>query len=113
MKKINYKIDEIILVFVVLVIIIVVSVQGKDKQAQKADPEKIINLVLKDSNLDNGIIVLDSKKLNDLQGMDYNAIKKILNIQDDFCMYIQDGEGSVILVKGSRKLSEDGIKCQE
>ena len=102
-----------ILVFVVLVIIIVVSLQEKSVQVQKADPEKIISLVLKDSNLDGGIIVFDQKKLNELESMDYATIKKILNVGDDFCMYLQDGKGSVILAKGSPKLSEDGIKCQE
>ena len=113
MKKINYKIDEIILVFIVLVIIIAVSVQGKDKQPQKADPEKILGLVLKDTGVKDGIMVFDQKKLNELQGMDYSAIKKLLNVEGDFCMYLQDGKGSVLFVKGSPKLSEDGIKCQE
>ncbi|HLC62369.1 MAG TPA: hypothetical protein VJI52_05115 [Candidatus Nanoarchaeia archaeon] len=113
MKKINYKIDEMVLVFVVLVIIIGVSVQEKGKPLQKADPEKILGLVLKGTSVKDGMMVLDEKKLNELQGMDYNAIKKLLNVKDDFCMYLQDGKGSVLLVKGSPKLSEDGIKCQE
>lgn len=113
MKKINYNIDEMVLVFVVLVIIIGISVQGKNKQPQKADPEKILDLVLNGTNVKDGIMVFDQKKLNELKGMDYSAIKKLLNVKDDFCIYLQDGKGSVLLVKGSPKLSEDGIKCQE
>ncbi len=113
MNNPKYKIDEIILVFVVLVIIIGISVQEKGRQPQKADPEKILSLVLNDASVKDGITVFDQKKLNELEGMDYNAIKKILNVGGDFCMYLQDGEGSVLLVKGSPKLSEDGIKCQE
>lgn len=113
MGKPKYKIDEIILVFIVLVIIIGISVQEKDKQPQKADPEKILGLVLKDTTVKDGMMVFDQKKLNELKGMDYNTIKKILNVKGDFCMYLQDGKGSVLLVKGSPKLSEDGIKCQE
>ena len=102
-----------VLVFIVLVIIIGVSVQGKDTYPQKADPEKILGLVLKDTSVKDGMMVFDQKKLNELQGMDYNAIKKLLNVKNDFCMYLQDGKGSVLLFKGSPKLSEDGIKCQE
>ena len=113
MKKINYKIDEMVLVFIVLAIIIGISVQGKNTHPQKADPEKILGLVLKDTSVKDGMMVFDQKKLNELQGMDYNAIKKLLNVKNDFCMYLQDGKGSVLLVKGSPKLSEDGIKCQE
>lgn len=113
MNKPKYKIDEIILVFIVLVIIIAVSVQEKGKQLQKADPEEILGLVLKDTGVKDGMIVFDQQKLNDLKEMDYNTIKKILNVKGDFCMYLQDGKGSVLLVKGSPKLSEDGIKCQE
>ncbi len=46
MNNPKYKIDEIILVFIVLVIIIGISVQEKGRQPQKADPEKILSLVL-------------------------------------------------------------------
>ena len=104
---------QIILVFIVLVIIIAVSVQEKGRQPQKADPEKILDLVLKDISVKDGVMVLDQEKLNELQGMDYSAIKKLLNVDGDFCMYLQDGKGSVLLVKGSPKLSEDGVTCRE
>ena len=112
MNKPKHKIDEIILIFIVLVVIIAVSVLEKDEQLQKADPEKILGLVLKDTDVKDGMMVFDQKKLNELEGMDYVAIKRILNVEGDFCMYLQDGKGSVLLVKGSPKLSEDGIKCQ-
>jgi len=102
-----------VLVFIVLVIIISISVQGKDKQPQKADPEKILSLVLKDTGVKDGMIVFDQEKLNALEGMGYTDIKKFLNVKGDFCMYLQDGKGSVLLVKGSPNLSEDGIRCRE
>jgi len=112
MKKINYKIDEVILVFIVLIIIIGISVQEKGSQPQKADPEKILGLVLKDTGVNDGITVFDQKRLTEFQEMDYNTIKKILNIDGDFCMYLQDENGSVLFAKVSPKLSEDGITCQ-
>ena len=112
MSKPKNKNKEIIWIFVILIIIIGISVQEKGSQPQKADPEKILGLVMKDTSVKDGIMVFDEKKLIELQEMDYNAIKKTFNVEGDFCMYLQDGKGSVLLAKGSPKLSEDGIKCQ-
>ena len=53
------------------------------------DPEKIISLVLKDTGVKDGMIVFDKEKLNALEGMDYNDIKKFLNVKGDFCIKIQ------------------------
>ena len=88
MKKISYKIDETILVFAVLVVIIAISVQEKGSWPQKADPEKILGLVLKDTHVKDGMMVFDQKKLNELEGMDYVAIKRILNVESDFFIYL-------------------------
>ena len=111
----NYKIDEIALVLIVAVVAIIVSVYDKNSQPnQQIEAEKITGLILGNreaSFASNGIV--DIIKLKEIQNMDYNKLKIYFNARKDFCMYIEDGDGNIILAKGSSKLSKDGINCKE
>ena len=111
----NFKIDEITLVLIVAVIAIIVSVYDKNSQPnQQIEAEKITGLILDNHEVSfasNGIV--DPSKLKEIQNMDYNKLKIYFNARKDFCMYIEDGDGNIILAKGSSKLSKDGINCKE
>ena len=109
MKKSNFKIDEITLVLIVAVLAIVVSVYDKLAPAKITEAEKIIGLVTDDhsaSFANNGIV--DENKLREIKDMSYNDFKKSLNVRNDFCVYVEDGNGNVIFAKGSEKLSKEG-----
>ena len=113
MKKPNYKIDEIVLVFIVVVIVMIVSIFEQNKP-QTIEAEKITFLLLDDHKLsiaNNGIV--DNSKLQEIQSMNYEDLKNNLNAKKDFCVYIIDENGNIILAKGSQKLAEDGVPCQE
>ena len=113
-NKPNFKIDEITLVLIVAVIAIIVSIYDKNAQPNQIEAEKITGLILGNreaSFASNGIV--DAIKLKEIQNMDYNKLKIYFNARKDFCMYIEDGDGNVILAKGSSKLSKDGINCKE
>jgi hypothetical protein len=112
-KKLNFNIDEITLVLIVAVmaIIIVFYEQGG---VGTVEAEKITALILDDHDVsfaNNGIV--DEKKLKEVQNMDYEEFKNLLNAKKDFCVYIEDENGNIILSKGSSKLNEDGIPCSE
>ena len=112
MKKPNFKIDEIALVFVVAVLAIAVSVYEKSAGSQEIDAEKITGMILDDhyfSFANNGVV--DENKLNEVKSIDYNDLKKSLKAKNDFCMFLQDENGNIILAKGSPKLSKDGVAC--
>ena len=109
--KPNYKIDEIVLVLIVVVFIMIVSVYEHNK-SPTVEAEKITGLLLDDHALsiaNNGIV--DKSKLQEIQNMGYEQLKSNLNAKKDFCVYIEDGEGNIILAKGSQKLTQDGIHC--
>ena len=59
----------------------------------------------------NGIV--DENKVREVQQMPYSQLKKFFNAKKDFCFYIEDENGNIILAKGSSKLSKDGIYCRE
>ncbi len=113
MKKPNYKIDEIVLVFIVVVIVMIVSVYDQNK-SKTFEAEKITSLLLDEhvfSIANNGVV--DKNKLQEIQNMDYEEFKNNLNAKKDFCVYIEDDKGNIILAKGSSKMTEDGVPCQE
>lgn len=113
-KKPNYKIDEISLVLVVAIIAIAVSFYEYNKKPVPIGAEKITGLLLDSHDISfasGGVI--DSDKLKEVQKMDYIQLKNRLNVKEDFCMYIEDENGNIILAKGSAKLIKDGIICEE
>lgn len=116
-QKSKFKIDEIMLVVIVAVIILVVSVYDKMNKPinePKMEAEKITDMILDEHDIsfaNNGIV--DENKLREIQNMGYSNFKKALNSKKDFCIYIEDGNGNLILAKGSSKLNKDGLYCGE
>ena len=109
----KFKIDEITLVLIVALIAMAVSVQ-KGISGPEMEAEKITAMILdnhKISFANNGVI--DDAKLEKIESMDYYEFKKSLNAKSDFCVYIEDENGNVLLAKGSSKLSGNGIRCEE
>lgn len=83
-----------------------------NKPAMEA--EIITNMILDDhksSFANKGIV--DETKLEQIKNMDYEDFKKLLNAKNDFCVYMEDEKGNVILAKGSSKLNGDGLHCRE
>jgi len=101
------KIDEIMLVFIVAVIAIIVNVYEKNNELAIKEAEKLTENILNSQIgfVNNGVI--DEYKLKEIEKMDYSTLKKTLNAKNDFCIYIEDENGNVILSKGSPRLSQD------
>ncbi|MBI2653917.1 hypothetical protein HYX02_03835 [Candidatus Woesearchaeota archaeon] len=113
MKKPNFKIsDEALIISIVLVIFFAVIFSKTGSGTGAA--EKITAMILDDHDIsfaNDGII--DENKLREIQNMDYDDFKNSLKVNKDFCVYIEDGEGNLILAKGSSRFNEDGIYCSE
>ena len=114
MPKPNSKIDELMLVLIVAVIVMIAFSYNKTNASKGNEAEKITEIISDNHGLsfaNNGVI--DESKLKEIQNMDYKEFKKSLNVKNDFCIYIEDGNGNIILSKGSSKLNKDGIYCRE
>ena len=117
MPKPKFKIDEMTLLLIVAVIIMVVSVydkMNKPVNEPKMEAEKITEIILDNHGMSfasGGVI--DENKLREIQDMNYEDFKKSINAKNDFCIYIEDGNGNLILAKGSSKLNKDGLSCRE
>lgn len=113
MRKSNFRIDEIILVLIVAVIAMVIGVYDKANEPKGADAEKITAMILDDHSISfasNGVV--DEAKLKTIKSMNYNDFKNSFNVKNDFCIYIEDENGNLILAKGSPRLSEEEV-CRE
>ena len=112
--KPNFKIDEIVLVLIVAFLAIIISIYNKANETKGIEAEKITAMVLDDNELSfasNGII--DGNKLKEIQSINYRDFKKSLNVKNDFCIYLEDENGHIILTKGASKLNKDGLVCRE
>ncbi|MBI2558940.1 DUF1933 domain-containing protein [Candidatus Woesearchaeota archaeon] len=58
-------------------------------------------------------------KLNDLKNMDYDELKKRLKVSGDFCIYIEDEKGNLVVINNSFKgigaptIGLDGTPCSQ
>lgn len=101
------------LVLIVAIVAMIVSFYSKNSELQEMKAEKITEMILDEHKIsfaNDGII--DENKLREIQSMDYDDFKNSLKAKNDFCVYIEDGNGNIILAKGSPKLKEDGV-CME
>ena len=99
---------------IVAIISIAVSIYDKTNHNGMIEAEKITVVILDNHDLSfatNGTI--DKDKLKEIQSMDYDQLKSRFNVKGDFCMYLEDSSGKIILAKGSRKLINDEAACRE
>lgn len=113
-KRPNFRIDEVALIFLVAAIALAVSFWDKNDGISNVEAEKIAGMIMDDHDLSFATSgVIDENKLNEIKSLDYADIKKSLGARKDFCVYIEDGNGNTILAKGSSKLNGDGLVCRE
>ena len=62
---------------------------------QVASDEAIIRVV--DNN------EINESKLAELKNLDYNELKRNLRIEGDFCLYLEDDSGNIVLINNSYK----------
>jgi len=104
-QKLNLKIDEITLVLIVTIISIIVVVYDKINEPIRMEAEKITEMILNEHDIsfaNNGVV--DESRLEKIRNMDYNDFKKSLDAKNDFCVYMEDGNGNIILAKGTDRL---------
>ena len=102
------------IVFVVILLASAVSIHNKISKPKSTEAEKLTDLILDRhgaSFASGGVI--DENKLKEVRSMDYSALKKSLNAKNDFCMYIEDGNGSIILAKGLSSMDKDSMACRQ
>ena len=122
--KSKSKIDEIIIVLIVSFIAIFASVysnkinypinSNKANKVSDLGAEQIADMLFDGhamSFVSSGVV--NENKFKEIQEMNYEDLKSSLNVKNDFCIYIEDENGNVLLAKGSSKLREEGIFCNE
>lgn len=116
MHKSRFKTNRAMLLLVLIALAVGVIVYNKTNKPDepKIEAEKITGLILDNHKISfarDGIV--NEGKLREIQSMSYKNFKKSLSTNNDFCVYIEDEKGNIILAKGSSKLNNDGIYCKE
>ena|SRR3989344_2330837 len=113
-KKTSFRIDEIALVLVVVALAFAVGIYEKSSETKKIDAREITDIIFDDHSMsfvNNGIV--DETKLEEIKQMDYTSLKSSLNAKNDFCIYMEDSKGNVIVAKSSSALGREISHCAE
>lgn len=112
-RNLGLRINETSIVLIIAVIITAIIINQKNNQPMD-EAGRIIKVILDENSAKlHHSSVIDQAELETIQGMTYDQLKKYLNVKNDFCLYVEDGNGNIILAKGSAKLSIDKIYCKE
>ena len=110
MKK-KVKIDAIpLLVLIAALIALIVILYIKPVETPTMATEKIISKLV-GSESQNPVV--EEKKLDEIRQMDYVQLKEYFDIKKDFCIYMEDGNGKIIMAKGDNKLTSYSVYCKE
>lgn len=112
MQKSKFKVDELTLVLIVALIAIIVAINNKSSEPGM-EAKRIADAIMDDHGISfasNGIV--DENRLEEVRSMGYRDLKGSLKARNDFCVYLEDEDGSIILAKGSSKLDGEGLGCR-
>src|SRR3989338_46406 len=62
---------------------------------------------------------LNASKLGQLKNITYEELKKMLRIEGDFCIYLEDEKGNIVLINnsymgiGSPNINLNGVPCSQ
>ena len=87
----------------------------------KQDAASIIRQVATDSS---DLRVIDNQMLNEsrlggLKNLSYDELKSMFRIEGDFCIYVEDDKGDIVLINnsyrgiGSSNINISGIPCNQ
>ena len=97
------------------------SSPGTEVAGLKEDANSVIKQV---SNEENALGIVNKQEINitkigGLKNLDYNELKSQLRVEGDFCIYIEDEKGNLVMINnsyrgvGSPDISISGVPCSQ
>ena len=98
---------------------------GSKPEAKVSDLKEEASVVLKQIVSDNKLykIVdgneLNNSKLSNLKNISYDELKRNMRLQGDFCIYLEDEQGRIVLINssyvgiGSPNINVSGVPCSQ
>ena len=111
-KKPNFKIDEVVLVLIVVAVAVGVSFYDRQNKPGSIGPENITDILMDGhsvSFVSGGVV--DESRLTEVRKMSYEELKSYLNLKKDFCIYLEDGNGNIILSKEPER-QDNSLMCK-
>ena len=121
MKSQAFSMDIMIAVIIfigtIFIFYSIISGGEESKIDELEDDASIVmeNIATEDSavRITEGMAV-DQEKLEDLLQMEYSEIKEKLRVENDFCIFLEDGEGNIIYLEaGKPGIGSDKIKVSD
>ena len=101
--------------------IIANSGPGSEVAGLKADANSIIKQVSSEGNSLNIVNKqeINLTKIGELKNLNYDELKSQLRVEGDFCIYIEDEKGNLVMINesyrgvGSQNINISGVPCSQ
>lgn len=101
------------------------SVLGTNKNTKASDLREQASVIIKQTTAEgSAVAIIDNQELNvskfsQLKNLSYDELKRTLRIEGDFCIYLEDDQGNLLLVNnsyrgiGSPNINLSGAPCSQ
>ena len=121
MKSQAFSMDIMIAVIIFIgTIFIFYSIISGGEESKIEDLEDDASIVMENVATEDSAVRItegmdvDQEKLEDLLQMEYSEIKEKLRVENDFCIFLEDGEGNIIYLEaGQPGIGSDKIKVSD
>ena len=101
------------------------SILNSNPNATASNLKEQASIIIKQTTTEGSAVAIvnnneiNISKFNELKNLSYEELKRMLRIEGDFCIYLEDENGNVVLINnsfrgiGSPKINLSGVPCSQ
>ena len=101
------------------------SIFNSNPNATASNLKEQASIIIKQTTTEGSAVAIvknneiNVSKFNDLKNLSYDDLKRMLRVEGDFCIYLEDENGNVVLINnsfrgiGSPKINLSGVPCSQ
>lgn len=101
------------------------SILGTNQNTKASDLREQASIIIKQTTAEGGAVAmvnnqeLNISRFSQLKNLSYDELKRMLRVEGDFCIYLEDDHGNILLVNdsyrgiGSPNINLSGAPCSQ
>ena len=126
LKAQSWSIDIVLGVIIfIAAFFIFYSILNSNPNATASNLKEQASIIIKQTTTEGSAVAIinnneiNVSKFSELKNLSYDELKRMLRVEGDFCIYLEDENGNVVLINnsfrgiGSPKINLSGVPCSQ